>query len=263
MTTRLRIRLSGVVWFCTAVVLSGCADTTSPTSPSTASATGGSSLSVPLDAGVDPVLVTRQGGRAGQKVSLCHMTGTDAYVQINVNVASEPAHRAHGDGAVGDEVPGQEGMEFDADCIPVQTPDAGGPIRWTLNQVAFTDGGTATGYFDFDAATATVLSWDISVAGGNTTAFPAFNYHSSLVGHVAGINSAHGQPDGQGFVFLNPSTNLPRRILRVDPDGLLTNTGGVLPLSTAVNANIECFNCNPFRVVEFSNQPFVSGVPAP
>jgi hypothetical protein len=52
------------------------------------------------------------------KVKLCHRTGTGRYVPIEVGVSAVPAHRAHGDGKVGDSVPGSTtGQVFGAGCV--------------------------------------------------------------------------------------------------------------------------------------------------
>jgi hypothetical protein len=50
------------------------------------------------------------------KVTLCHKEGNNSYHSIDVSVNAEPAHRAHGDGKVGDPVPGAPGMTFDENC---------------------------------------------------------------------------------------------------------------------------------------------------
>ena len=52
----------------------------------------------------------------GPKVELCHKTGNGSYHLISVSVSAEPAHRAHGDGKIGDAVPGQAGKTFGAGC---------------------------------------------------------------------------------------------------------------------------------------------------
>lgn len=57
--------------------------------------------------------------RSDGKVSLCHSTGNGSYHMINVSVNAEPAHRAHGDGEVGDEVPADPTKVFDSSCRPV------------------------------------------------------------------------------------------------------------------------------------------------
>jgi hypothetical protein len=53
------------------------------------------------------------------KVSLCHAEGNGSYHLIDVSESAEAAHRAHGDGKIGDPVPGQTGKTFDSDCRPV------------------------------------------------------------------------------------------------------------------------------------------------
>lgn len=52
----------------------------------------------------------------GQKVELCHRTGNGSYHLISVAISAEPAHRAHGDGKIGESVPGQSGKVFGAGC---------------------------------------------------------------------------------------------------------------------------------------------------
>jgi hypothetical protein len=50
------------------------------------------------------------------KVQLCHRTGNGTYHLIEVSVNAEPAHRAHGDGMIGEPVPGSPGKFFGAGC---------------------------------------------------------------------------------------------------------------------------------------------------
>jgi hypothetical protein len=52
----------------------------------------------------------------GPKVQLCHRTGNGSYHLIEVSINAEPAHRAHGDGKIGEAVPGQLGKVFGAGC---------------------------------------------------------------------------------------------------------------------------------------------------
>jgi hypothetical protein len=57
--------------------------------------------------------------RSSGKVSLCHRTGSGEYHLIDVSVNAEPAHRAHGDGKVGEPVPATQKQVFDPSCRPV------------------------------------------------------------------------------------------------------------------------------------------------
>jgi hypothetical protein len=52
----------------------------------------------------------------GPKVQLCHKTGNGSYHLIEVSVNAEPAHRAHGDGKIGEAVPGSPGKVFGPGC---------------------------------------------------------------------------------------------------------------------------------------------------
>ena len=51
------------------------------------------------------------------KVPICHRSQPAEYHLIHVSVAAQPAHVAHGDGAVGDAVPNQPGLVFGPECI--------------------------------------------------------------------------------------------------------------------------------------------------
>jgi len=62
--------------------------------------------------------------RSTGKVSLCHSTGNGSYHLIDVSVSAESAHRAHGDGAVGDRVQTDPTKVFDANCQAVAVPVA-------------------------------------------------------------------------------------------------------------------------------------------
>ena len=52
-------------------------------------------------------------------IDMCHATGTGRFVLISVSAAAEMAHRAHGDAAPGDLVPGGSNLSFGQDCAPV------------------------------------------------------------------------------------------------------------------------------------------------
>ena len=53
---------------------------------------------------------------SGPKVQLCHRTGNGRYQPLEVSISAEPAHRAHGDGKIGEAVPGMSGKVFGAGC---------------------------------------------------------------------------------------------------------------------------------------------------
>ena len=69
------------------------------------------------DADVSHYLGVRPGDTTeGPKVQLCHRTGNGSYHLIEVSVDAEPAHRGHGDGKMGEPVPGMTGKVFAANC---------------------------------------------------------------------------------------------------------------------------------------------------
>jgi len=89
--------------------------------------------------------------RSALKLLLCHRTGSGRYQPVNVSVNAEAAHRGHGDGEIGDPVPGSPTLRFDEDCQPAlmlvtiekstngaeadRAPGpsipVGGPVTWT------------------------------------------------------------------------------------------------------------------------------------
>jgi hypothetical protein len=71
--------------------------------------------------------------RSTGKKSLCHTTGNGSYHLIEVSVSAEPAHRAHGDGAVGDRVPADTTKVFDVTCQALAAIAAGVRIKKSTN----------------------------------------------------------------------------------------------------------------------------------
>jgi hypothetical protein len=52
----------------------------------------------------------------GQKIQICHRTGSGRFNLLEISVNAEPAHRAHGDGKIGEPVPDSPGKVFGAGC---------------------------------------------------------------------------------------------------------------------------------------------------
>ena len=56
---------------------------------------------------------------ANAKIGICHRTsGDNSFILLSVAPIAVTAHKAHGDGRIGDPVPSQPGMRFGADCHP-------------------------------------------------------------------------------------------------------------------------------------------------
>jgi hypothetical protein len=69
------------------------------------------------DSGAGDVAMQHAGGGSSQVI--CHRLGSGRFIMVTVAYPAVQSHRAHGDGAPGDPVPGSPGMAFDQNCIPV------------------------------------------------------------------------------------------------------------------------------------------------
>jgi len=69
-----------------------------------------------------PVLASKESLKNGgqKKVEICHRTqGLTTFLVILVAEPSVDSHLAHGDGLIGEAVPGQPGLVFNSDCEPI------------------------------------------------------------------------------------------------------------------------------------------------
>jgi len=130
------------------------------------------------------------------------------------------------------------------------------PVTWTITGGTFTDGGTLTGSFVFDADTVTFSQVNLTVSGGNTTAFPAFTYTDSnsraqdfgvAQGHVVYLFTVTGSPTNRQL------------ILAFVPN--LTNAGG--PVSLFVSAGNAAELNNRFADERDISGGTANGVPVP
>jgi hypothetical protein len=120
--------------------------------------------------------------------------------------------------------------------VPAQANAAA--VDWTLTGATFTDGGTATGSFTFDAGTGQVSAFFLSVSGGNTAVFAPFNWTNDTATYESLLLSGG---------FFNFRDNLTSRQLRIAPAGALTDAGGTIALDLSNLFAADCFNCDPFR----------------
>ena len=143
-------------------------------------------------------------------------------------------------------------------------------INWQLNGVTFSDGGVATGNFSWDTSTSTVVSYHISVSGGNTnnfiptvydssdpninggsSLFATFNYERNLpipypdnaIGLTDKSQYAPGKPNAKRLLAMSFAT-----VLSIPVPKNLVFTGTYSP-GGSNSESIECFNCNPYRKV--------------
>jgi hypothetical protein len=124
------------------------------------------------------------------------------------------------------------------------------PITWTLNNVTFVDGGTASGSFTIDAAAQTWTNFSITTTNGS--AMSGYTYDPATAGlyfNGFGPNSLTIMPgDGHRYLtfsFLNA----------------LTDAGGTELINS--QSSWECFNCSPWRTMSGSVTAQVNAVPEP
>ncbi len=117
------------------------------------------------------------------------------------------------------------------------------PIRWILDDVVFEDGGTATGYFTYDSATAAFLDWEIEVQGGDLEEFPSWTYTPD--------NSSGAYTQETGSAWFSFEIDSPEeRALRLETASVPGSQGGRLPLALGMTSrSVECYNCLPYRLI--------------
>lgn len=117
------------------------------------------------------------------------------------------------------------------------------PVTWSLANLIFNDGATASGTFVWDADSRTMNLWNISVTGGS--ALPNFSYNptdSSFFSYSAWSSQ----------LTLQFNDNNSNRQLRLTPVSDLTNAGLAtdIDLDTAYQSgSLECNNCDPARTI--------------
>ena len=129
-------------------------------------------------------------------------------------------------------------------------------LVWTLQNAQFTDGGTLTGQFAFDADTLTFGDFAFATTGG-AAVFPDFAYTPTNTAATAG--SADQLRFESDTIFNgNPFQS---RELRLSFVGPLTGSGGTVALTTD---SVECFDCAPFRTLVAGGSVVAEAeVPAP
>ncbi|MCX7099612.1 MAG: hypothetical protein NTV43_17095 [Methylococcales bacterium] len=138
-------------------------------------------------------------------------------------------------------------------------------IEWTLNNVTFSDGGTASGSFIWNSSTNAISTWTIQVSGGSTdflaisyTPFQPSGTGGTLFGNNAGVTFSLFDSHAPAYA----SSSL--RYLVLAMVAPLNAHGGSLAMATLAGGfpsqGFECFNCNPGRSVTSGE---IEGVPVP
>ncbi|WP_282605550.1 hypothetical protein [Pelagibius sp. Alg239-R121] len=128
-------------------------------------------------------------------------------------------------------------------------PASAVPLLWTLDNVTFNGGGTATGSFLFDADTASYSNISVTTAGGGSLD-AGFDILGG--GSAAGANFLNSA-DGPDF-----SDSPTLRLVFLD---LLTNAGGVvgLQLNDFSSGAAGCFNADCTILLSGIANQFASG----
>lgn len=161
-STRFSLRHVGLLCVATALAVAiACAGGDNPTAPSATPGAAGAGMG-PTSTTTDTP--TTMGALGQTMTTICHRhPQTGEFRPLSVPGPAVNGHLAHGDGGVGDPVPGQDGMIFDTDCTPISAavPILQGGIDLPI--VGGQDGGRMIGY-DFTPSMDLSLSalgfWD-------------------------------------------------------------------------------------------------------
>ena len=111
------LRSVGLLGLVTAMAIAMACGDSGVSNPAAPSATGPSGIS-PTSAGDGESLLVSLGQ---EKTTICHRhPQTGAFTPVSLPATVIDAHLAHGDGRVGDSVPGRDGTIFDEMCVPTQ-----------------------------------------------------------------------------------------------------------------------------------------------
>jgi hypothetical protein len=109
-------------------------------------------------------------------------------------------------------------------------------VVWTLSDVTFDDGGTASGWLEYDADADTIDGWAITTTGG--TIMDGFDYQTNIYAFVEGV----------GDLILGGNSQYDP-YLRLHAFGPLSDAGGTVALLTGLDGSYECDNCDTVRAI--------------
>lgn len=125
-------------------------------------------------------------------------------------------------------------------------------VTWTLNNVTFTDGATATGFFTTDAAFDTLDNWDINVSNSDLGA----NYH-----YQVGNSSPFDISSTEVSLASSPFAEF----VIVFPSSPMTNAGGPISLVTGFDVppgSGDCASSGACGYLGSNSTASITGTPA-
>ena len=140
-------------------------------------------------------------------------------------------------------------------------PASAGPMLWTLSGVTSDDGATATGSFDFDAATGQFSNILITIGGGSLAADLEGQYqYAELQFAEAGNIEFLMNP------YTYPFTGQP--ILQLQPASPMTTSQATIPIVNGFVGTCSLADCSgvtfdSLALTAPDAQPFVSSAPEP
>jgi hypothetical protein len=105
-------------------------------------------------------------GAAPARAAVCHLTDTGDYIKITVSSRAYAAHVRHGDGGIGEAVPGMPGFTFDEDCNPFSDEPIEPVLLWDNGSIVTHPGG---GFGGADLSMADMVP---NIAGSNVRLEP-------------------------------------------------------------------------------------------
>jgi len=124
-------------------------------------------------------------------------------------------------------------------------------VSWTLQNLGFTDGSSASGSFSWNASTNAVVDWNLALTDGSHSSFPAATFNSG------NSTISYGNPPPSGFqdiifrsttVFFN-DRGLDLRLGIGPLDNLDIPAPSLALISTDLSGPsgaLICYNCSPY-----------------
>ena len=135
-------------------------------------------------------------------------------------------------------------------------------ITWSLNDVIFFDGRTASGTFDFDASSQTYSNVDISTTSGPPVSDFIGNSYISGAGSDSSFTSAATTLTPIGWPTIYDAS-----YIELQFQFALTNSGGAINLVTGAGGSAEIYcddsNCNTIGYFSGIESGFVSAPAVP